>query len=184
MKTTTTARNVAEHLLWLASHECEDEPGCLTPMQLQKLLYYVQGWTLAEWGAPMFADDIEAWAHGPVVPRVWREFSGKAPISLNTQNPPPLTEKERAMVHSVWNAYKKYSAFALRDMTHSQEAPYLETYVPDSQGRCDKVIPLERMRTFFEERSRLSMAQTAQRRERALALARQNASRLSGREAV
>ena len=41
----------------------------LTPWKLQKLLYYAQGHHLAEFGDPLFKDDLIAWEQGPIVPR-------------------------------------------------------------------------------------------------------------------
>jgi len=38
----------------------------LSPMKLQKLCYYAQGYALAE-GNELFSDDFQAWQHGPVV---------------------------------------------------------------------------------------------------------------------
>lgn len=34
--------------------------------KLHKLLYYMQGWTLAALGRPAFANDLQAWVDGPV----------------------------------------------------------------------------------------------------------------------
>ena len=36
-------------------------------LKLQKLLYYCQGWYIAWTDAPLFGEQIEAWANGPVV---------------------------------------------------------------------------------------------------------------------
>lgn len=37
------------------------------PLKLQKLLYLAQGYSYAFYDEPLFADDMEAWVHGPVV---------------------------------------------------------------------------------------------------------------------
>src|SRR5688572_9971276 len=58
-----SALDVARYLIQLAA--AEDEPEELSHLRLQKLLYYVQGWSLAQRGEAMFPDRIEAWAHGP-----------------------------------------------------------------------------------------------------------------------
>jgi uncharacterized phage-associated protein len=39
-----------------------------------KLLYYAQGHHLAERGAPLFDDEIQAWSHGPVVQDVYHRL--------------------------------------------------------------------------------------------------------------
>ncbi|HJZ56058.1 MAG TPA: type II toxin-antitoxin system antitoxin SocA domain-containing protein, partial [Gemmataceae bacterium] len=67
-----TAMDVARYLLQLAGRG--DEPELMTQKRLYKLLYYVQGWTLAWYGRPMFADRIEAWREGPVPPDLYSQF--------------------------------------------------------------------------------------------------------------
>ena len=41
-------------------------------MKLQKLLYYSQAWSLVWDSRPLFADAIEAWRNGPVIPSIYR----------------------------------------------------------------------------------------------------------------
>ena len=43
-------------------------------LKLQKLLYYVQGWSLALDNKPAFQDRLEAWVHGPVQSSVYGTF--------------------------------------------------------------------------------------------------------------
>lgn len=42
--------------------------------KLQKLLYYVQAWTLVLYDKKAFNDEIEAWVHGPAIPDVYRQY--------------------------------------------------------------------------------------------------------------
>src|SRR5882762_6202388 len=78
--TPASALDVAKYLILLA--RSEEEPEFLSPMQLQKLLYYTQGWSLALLKEPMFDERIEAWAYGPVVKEVFQAFRnfGDGPI--------------------------------------------------------------------------------------------------------
>src|SRR5688572_2701782 len=54
-------------------------------MQLQKLLYLVQGASLAFYGEPAFREPIAAYANGPVVPGVEETYrgqtAGRAPLT-------------------------------------------------------------------------------------------------------
>ena len=58
----------------------------LTPLKLQKLIYYAHGWHLAIRNAPLIDEVIEAWEYGPVVPNVYHEFKkfGNRPIPTGT----------------------------------------------------------------------------------------------------
>lgn len=142
--------DVARLLIHLAAQE--PEPDYLTHLRLQKLLYYVQGWSLATRNRPMFDDRIEAWKNGPVVRSLYPRFAeyGKKPIPPDDfTTPDGLDADDRAFVASVWEAYKPYSAPQLWRMTHA-ERPYLEARgnVP-ADAQCDAEISQRTMRDFF-----------------------------------
>jgi len=46
----------------------------LTPMKLQKLIYFAHAWSLAVSGEPLITDKIKAWRFGPVIESVYHEF--------------------------------------------------------------------------------------------------------------
>jgi uncharacterized phage-associated protein len=46
----------------------------ITHLKLQKLVYYAQAWSLALLDRPLFDEEVEAWAHGPVVETVFQRF--------------------------------------------------------------------------------------------------------------
>lgn len=59
--------------LFLRNVDNEDTDD-ISNLKLQKLLYYAQGCYLAMYDAPLFKEDIVAWAHGPVVREVYDEY--------------------------------------------------------------------------------------------------------------
>jgi uncharacterized phage-associated protein len=183
--TSTTAAQVADYLVWLAAHECEDDPDFLTPLKLQKLLYYAQGWAFSEWGHALFPERIEAWRDGPVVPEVYARFKGREKLPITPAPdaaPPQLDAETRAHVHSVWDAYKGYSGWALRDLTHA-EPPWLETYAPeDPHNRCSRTIPLDLLERHFRGRAAQAATRLAAKRDRLRAVAKANTRALTGRD--
>ncbi|MCK5146434.1 SocA family protein [bacterium] len=119
--------DVAKYFLCIMNPEEED---CITNLKLQKLLYFAKGHFLAERGQRLFNTTIEAWAHGPVVGSVYREYSkyGANPI------PQPLgwdieelSDPDRELLDLVYEKYKRYSAWQLRDMTH-RHSIYRDAY--------------------------------------------------------
>ena len=48
----------------------------LTPMKLQKLLFYVQSWHLKLYNEPLFDDFFAKWRYGPVIPSLYHEVKG------------------------------------------------------------------------------------------------------------
>jgi uncharacterized phage-associated protein len=145
-----SAIDVARMLVYLAA--CEEEPDYLTHLRLQKLLYYVQGWSLAMRNKPMFNGRIEAWAHGPVVKEVYFALAvhGSRPIMPDAIGvPETLTTGEMEFIQSVWESYKRFSAGSLREMSH-KEAPWVDARNGLSPAeRCEHEITHDAMRRFF-----------------------------------
>jgi uncharacterized phage-associated protein len=61
---------VANHFLDIA----EKAGQRLTPMKLQKLVYFAHGWHLGLTGEPLLDEEIQAWSFGPVVRSVYNAF--------------------------------------------------------------------------------------------------------------
>lgn len=49
----------------------------MTTMKLQKIVYYCQAWSLAWDDEPIFDEDFQAWANGPVCPELFKQHRGK-----------------------------------------------------------------------------------------------------------
>ena len=127
-------------------HVSEGSDG-ITNMKLQKLLYYAQCAHLAmHGGEPLFDDGIEAWAHGPVVPSIYRAYKQYG----SSQIPPDpdfdgtaIDEETTSLLRDVYATFGQFSAWKLRNMTHA-EAPWKDTDL-------DQVIPLAKMRDYFAQ---------------------------------
>ena len=135
---------VANYFLDLGTVDGES----ITPMKLQKLLFYAHGWHLALTGEPLISDTIEAWFYGPVVPSVYNAFKryGNEPIDAPAQaialngdaivvETPELPAGEahqatRDILKRVWEVYKSYSATQLSSMTHTPDAPWSQVVKP------------------------------------------------------
>lgn len=128
-------------------HECGDP---LSNLKLQKLLYYAQAWHLAIFDAPLFAEDIEAWVHGPVVVSEYRRFKGWAwqPIMDNPAIP-ALDDATKAHLQEVLEAYGSKNAYELEQLTHS-EAPWKIARKGISEDEpSNEVISYEEMKKFY-----------------------------------
>lgn len=120
----TKAIDVADYLILLSN--VGNEPDPLTPLRLQKLLYYVQRWALDEFDRPIFDDPIEAWALGPVVPIVFDKFKQYqlTTISLDIGDI-NLTDDEVNLIARVWENYKEFSPTGLSRIIRD-EKPWVE----------------------------------------------------------
>lgn len=98
----------------------------VTNKKLQKLLYYCQGWYLALTNRPLFADRIEAWVHGPVVPAVYHEYKqfGYLPIRVGDHGEKGLDIPDLDVIAEVLDVYGGYDAAYLEWLSHN-EPPWL-----------------------------------------------------------
>jgi uncharacterized phage-associated protein len=131
----------------------QSEDGDLSNLKLQKLLYYAQGHHLGRTGEPLFADRIEAWSHGPVVPAVYQSFKGYGSGDLSLADDDPfswedVSEETTQFLIDVWDRYGVFGAWQLRNMTH-EEAPWKEAFQPNE---LHIVISQDVLRKYFAHR--------------------------------
>lgn len=87
-------------------------------LRIQKLLYFIQAYTLVKFGYPAFEAEIEAWPYGPVVPEVY--FAYKNNYFLNSSElEVELDPNIEEAISIVVNAFRNWGDFKLVDLTHS-----------------------------------------------------------------
>ena len=121
-----TVFDVANYFLFLVDPDTED---CVTNLKLQKLCYYAQGLWLAKTRKRLFNDSLEAWAHGPVVGKLYHKYKkfGGTPLSVEQSffdTYPEIDNEIKNFLNDIYANYGQYSAWKLRDMTH-QETPWI-----------------------------------------------------------
>ena len=109
-----------------------------TQLQLQKIMYYIQGSFMAKLGIKAFSEDLEAWPYGPVVKEVWKEFScyGRDKIPVLPCNI-ILAEQEKELIDSVLTKCLTMNVWTLVDKTH-QELPWKRAHDQGSSFISDK----------------------------------------------
>jgi uncharacterized phage-associated protein len=145
-----SASRVAECFLYLSGQQTECD---ITPLKLQKLLYYAEGLSLALRAKSLFSEPILAWRYGPVVRDVYKEYeyAGRNSIpciaDIDESNIP---EDEFNIIKTAMQFYGGYSAERLVQMTHG-EFPYINTPRDHEISRGD-------MEKFFGEKLYSSVA--------------------------
>lgn len=106
-------------ILTVAQYLVYRYPGELTPMKLQKLLYYVKCWSLVA-GQPLIDEPFEAWSYGPVNPDVYQRYKlhGNQPISALGAAPKILHDH---LVNFIADSYNIYSAAELSRTSHVED---------------------------------------------------------------
>jgi len=99
-----------------------EKQGPMTTMKLQKLVYYSQAWSVVWDEKPMFAEEIQAWASGPVVRELYDEHKGMFQISaLEKGNTDNLKLEEKETIDAVLQAYGDKPAQWISDLTHMEQ---------------------------------------------------------------
>jgi len=108
-----SAKDVAAYIL--------DKMGPMTTMKLQKLLYYCQAWSLVWDEKPLFHEEIEAWANGPVVREVFNEHRNMFTIDRASGYPSKLSSIQKETIDNVLSYYGDKSSLWLSDLTHMED---------------------------------------------------------------
>lgn len=130
-----------------------DNLGSMSTMKLQKLCYYAQAWSLAWDGVPLFNEDFQAWANGPVCRELYDFHRGEFRIDSEKikerKTDYEFSDAEKETLDVVISDYGSKEAFWLSELTH-KERPWLETR--GSLGfdeRSDAIIDKELMQEYY-----------------------------------
>lgn len=145
---------------------CQNMGVSISPLKLQKLLYYIQSWHIARFGKETLFNELpEAWVNGPVYRTIYdiykQRFFRSENIFINldeselnkklleTRKELALDESQMKLVDSVLNAYSKLSDERLVLMTHS-EAPWNEAREGYSViQRCTQELKIDTIYDYF-----------------------------------
>lgn len=119
-----------------------ERTGEVSAMKLQKLMYYVQAWSLVWEEEPLFDNDFQAWANGPVLPGLYALHRGmfKVEASLFSEaSSANLTDTERGNIDKVIAFYGEKTAQWLSNLTH-QENPWLDARGELPVGASSEVV--------------------------------------------
>lgn len=159
-----TSTLVARRLLDIADDKGKGDE--VTHLQLQKLVFFAHGWTLAFLHHPLVTEEsVEAWQHGPVFRNLYdalRQRNFKMD-SIVTEVPTSVAERlagwrgknhlsdnESKVISLVYGRYGDLDGQALVDLTHRKGTPWYET---DEGGEISELL----IYGYFREQNRLRL---------------------------
>ncbi len=137
-----------------------DEASWLNVLKLQKLLYYVQAWTLAIENVRCFDGEFQAWVHGPVNREIYDRFKDEKSMYSRVRardmrkgfDPEEMDLDVRTNINSVLEVYGDFSDDQLEEMTH-REQPWIDAREGCSpRERCTNDIDEITMRNYYAAR--------------------------------
>lgn len=111
-----------------------DEEGNLSHLKLQKLIYYIQAWSLGIKKQVFFESPFYAWVHGPVNLELYDRFKDTktlyseiliSDISEKEYDFKTIKEEDLNFIQYILENYAKFSGTELEAMTH-REQPWLD----------------------------------------------------------
>lgn len=131
--------------------KCEE----ITPLALQKLLYYSQGFYKSFFGNFLFKADCEAWVHGPVYNEIYYKykFFGSKNIEqyLDYDISEILDEDKKNLLDVIIKCFGFYNGKALEKMTH-YERPWLDAIRGMMiDEKSNNIILKENIADYFEK---------------------------------
>ena len=128
-----------------------EKSGTMSTMKLQKLCYYSQAWALVWDDSPLFNEDFQAWANGPLCPELFFKTKGKYSVSAKdeTGGEENLTDDQKDTIDKVLEHYGIHDAQWLSQLTHMED-PWMKARegVPSGMG-CNNIITKESMSLYY-----------------------------------
>lgn len=125
----------------------------VTPLALQKLLYYAQAFFHALFGRDLFVDDCQAWSYGPVYPDIYYRYRSyrSEPIPQEEINGlDELTAEEKSFLDDVIRIFGYFSGPTLSSITHA-EKPWLKARGNlRPEDRCSNIIDRDVINAYFD----------------------------------
>ena len=124
----------------------------ISPMKLQKLVYFAHAWNLAYYDEGLIDESIYAWRFGPVIESIytkfkhygWKDIEYPGMVTNPAWNPffeqdipqflmprldpsNPDEADKLSMLNYMWELYGHMSAEELSDLTHEAHTPWGQT---------------------------------------------------------
>ena len=143
------------------------ENKTISPMKIQKLVYFAHGWHWALTNKPLIDERVQAWSYGPVIPSLYHGFKeyGTSNITnlllaiLPEQNDdkisfgyPKVASGDQYIINlldRIWEVYGPLTAIKLSNLTHAEDGPWktaLKNLSPEERG---VEIPPQEIRRYF-----------------------------------
>jgi uncharacterized phage-associated protein len=133
------------HLAYYIIEKYSTVDGGITPLKLQKLLYYCKVWGIVS-GELTLSAQFTAWKNGPVNGYIYNKYKeyGNGPIPFEDKAY-PISSSPKTFIDFVLESYAHFDALTLSAMTH-QEEPWKKT-------PRDEIISHQLIKQYYSQQS-------------------------------
>jgi len=126
----------------------------LTNMQLQKLVFLSQGYSLALLGRQIYYHNTHAWQFGPVVPKLYKSLQkyGRSFVNEELQTDDQVIDpsQELDVIEAVWEVYGHMTGNQLSTLTHKDGTPWSVTWKSSQFGVIPESVISEHYKSIVE----------------------------------
>lgn len=111
----------------------------VTPMKLQKLMYFISCEYAKETNSELLSEDFCVWQYGPVLPSVYNEFKAFHGNQITTYakdaNGNSFAYDEdtapnlKAAINRIWSSFKNKSGIELSRITHEENSGWSKAFL-------------------------------------------------------
>ena len=117
-------------------YRSRNEKVSLSPMKLQKILYFIYRNYLQKTSEPLFSERFQTWKYGPVLYTVYSEFkkyeaNGITDYYFSSDGKAYSISEEEVLnnvINDVWNQCKRLGAIQLAELTHREEGAWYRAF--------------------------------------------------------
>lgn len=163
----------------------------LTPMKIQKLVYFAHGWHLALKDAPLITDGVQAWQYGPVIVSLYHALKEHQdtpvtepivafdvvrengvpvkplklrPVEHSIDDVPEEKPFTSALLERIWTVYGHHDAIQLSKMTHEEGSPWDQVRKKFPKNLPQGLsIPNELIKEYFRNKREKNLAKATPR---------------------
>lgn len=115
----------------------------ITNLELQKLLYYIQGLSLFVYKKVAFKERILAWDYGPIVYEIYSKYKEYKNNEIDVIQEQKLSDGLEKIIEIVIDSYGKYTGGQLINLTHEEE--------PWQSTNKNNIIDPEFIHNYFDK---------------------------------
>lgn len=146
----------------IADHVLASSPYGLSNRELQKVLYFAQGFYLAQTGEHLFSEDLQAWRHGPCHGGLYYKFREYGWNSIGrpaVASLVPIRPEVAAFIAAVTLTFSAVGQSNLIEFSHA-DVPWASKFIPDANVRLSKEDIRDYFRNFHSIDDYLEVAKT------------------------
>ena len=132
------------HLAYYILDNYSSIEGGITPLKLQKLLYYTKAWVLVS-GDLNVDGHFKAWKNGPVNSNIYHQFKGYVGQPIPKHEAGPISADKKTLIDFILESHAHFDAITLSSMTQQED--------PWKKAEKNEVISDEIIEGFYSKQT-------------------------------